>query len=101
MGREKAAVGVFISFEEPTRAMQAEAASHRFFDSPWSKHPCVQLRTIAELLDGKAVDHPRVAGANQTFKAAPRMVREHARLLMLDLGNGTDHGSPRKDRRRR
>src|ERR1041385_908762 len=71
--REKAEAGVLISFEEPTKAMRAEAASAGFFDSPWGKFPRMQLRTVAELLDGKGIDYPRTAGVNVTLKAAPRV----------------------------
>jgi site-specific DNA-methyltransferase (adenine-specific) len=73
--REKAAIGVLISFEEPTSAMRKEAAGGGFFETPWGKHPRLQLLTIAELLDGRLIDYPRVTNANQTFKAGPRAKR--------------------------
>jgi hypothetical protein len=38
----------------------------------WGKHPRIQLFTVGELLYGKTVDYPRVAGANQIFRAASR-----------------------------
>lgn len=74
--REKAELGVLISFEEPTRDMRKEAASAGFYESPWGKHPKVQLLTVGELLEGKAVDMPRTAGTNRTFKAAPKAKRK-------------------------
>ena len=38
--REKAAIGVLITLEEPTRNMRAEAAGAGFYESPWqTKHP--------------------------------------------------------------
>lgn len=70
--REKADIGVLISFEEPTRDMRKEAASAGFYESPWGKHPKVQLLTVGELLEGKTVDMPRTAGTNRTFKKAPK-----------------------------
>ena len=70
--REEAEIGVLISFEEPTRQMRTEAASAGFFESPWGKHPRIQLLTVAELLGGKTIDYPRTAGINVTTKAAPR-----------------------------
>lgn len=73
--REKAALGIVISFEEPTREMRKEAASAGFYESPWGNHPKVQLLTVAELLDGKVVDMPRTAGINRTFKRAPKAKR--------------------------
>jgi DNA modification methylase len=70
--REKAEIGVLISFEEPTRQMRTEAASAGFFESPWGKHPRIQLLTVEELLGGKGIDYPRTGGINVTTKAAPR-----------------------------
>lgn len=67
--REKAAIGVLISLEEATAAMRREAASAGFYDSPWGKHPKLQIRTVAELLDGKAIDQPP---SNVTMKKAPK-----------------------------
>jgi len=72
--REKATIGVLISFEEPTKPMRQEAASAGFYTSPWGKHPRVQLLTVAELLGGKTIDYPRTAGINQTFKQAPKAI---------------------------
>jgi hypothetical protein len=57
---------------DPTEPMRKEAASAGFYDSPWgTKHPRVQLLTIADLLDGKQVDLPPT-GDVRTFKASPR-----------------------------
>jgi hypothetical protein len=82
--REKAQIGVLISFHEPTRQMREEAASAGFYDSPWGKHPRIQLITIAELLDGRTIDYPRTKGSNVTYKQAPRAVKKVAE--QLDLG---------------
>ena len=70
--REGAQIGVLISFEQPTKQMRAEAASHGFYHSLWGNHPKIQLITVGELLDGKTVDMPRTSGINKTFKAAPK-----------------------------
>ncbi len=58
--REKADLGLFITLEEPTRDMRAEAASAGFYHSViWQRdYPRMQLRTIAELLEGRAFDIP-------------------------------------------
>jgi hypothetical protein len=70
--REKAQMGVLITMEEPTRPMKTEAAGAGFYDSPWgSRHPRLQIVTIAELLEGKGVDRPPHQG-NVTFKKAPK-----------------------------
>lgn len=76
--REKAEIGVLLSFEPPTKPMRSEAATAGFYESPWGKHPRIQLLTVAELLDGKGIDYPRVSGANQTYKQAPRAARKVA-----------------------
>lgn len=83
LDREKAAIGVLISFETPTRDMRREAASAGFYESPWGKHPRIQLMTIEEILGGKTVDYPAVTGGNRTYKSAARMLRKVAEPLSL------------------
>jgi DNA modification methylase len=70
--REKAEIGVLLSFEEPTAGMRSEAAEAGFYDSPWGKHPRIQLRTIRELLNGHGIDYPHVTGSNVTLRRARR-----------------------------
>jgi len=55
--REKADIGVLLSFETPTKPMKTEAASAGFYTSPWGKHARLQLLTVAELLAGKVIDY--------------------------------------------
>src|SRR5205823_3576076 len=51
--REKAEIGVYISFEEPTKPMQKEAAEAGFYTShDGSRYPRLQLLTIKDLLEG-------------------------------------------------
>ncbi|MFH1744394.1 MAG: DNA methyltransferase [bacterium] len=69
--REKAEIGVLLSFLKPTAPMKKEAFSAGFYDSPWGSHPRIQLVMIAQLLEGKGIDYPRVTGANVTYKRAP------------------------------
>lgn len=76
--REKADMGVLISFETSTKLMRTEAASAGFYTSPWGKHARLQLLTVAELLAGKGIDYPRTAGINRTYKQAPRVLRKVA-----------------------
>jgi len=83
IGREKAEIGVLISFEKPTRPMRTEAASAEFYTSPWGQHPRIQLLTVEELLDGRGIDYPRTAGVNQTFKRAPKVARKESKRLEL------------------
>ncbi|WP_417915078.1 DNA methyltransferase [Candidatus Electronema sp. JM] len=69
--RENAAVGVFITLENPTKDMKTEAASAGFYHSPdWNRdYPKIQIMTIEELLAGAAVQMP---GKAQTYKKAQR-----------------------------
>jgi site-specific DNA-methyltransferase (adenine-specific) len=71
LDREKAAIGVFISLEEPTRDMIAEAASAGFYHSAyWGRdYPRLQIVTIETLLKGHTVEMPP---QRATFKTAPR-----------------------------
>jgi len=77
MDREKAAIGVFITLEEPTSPMRTEAVSAGFYESALKmegesaeKFPKIQLLTIAELLAGRKVQFPRHVVA--TFAQAER-----------------------------
>ena len=84
--REKAAIGVLITMEEPTKPMRVEAASAGFYESPWqTKHPKIQILTVGELLDGKAIDAPPSKDI-RTFKKAPRAKgkAEHRQGKMFD-----------------
>jgi len=74
LDREGAAIGVLIAMQEPTKPMQAEAASAGFYDSPWwnKRYPKIQILTIEELLHGKAIDYPPARQVNATFKEAPK-----------------------------
>lgn len=83
--REKAAIGVLISMQEPTGAMREEAASAGFYESPWGKHPRIQLITVAELLAGKKIDCPPQSQVSTTFKKAPRHVRKQGTVQELPL----------------
>lgn len=70
--REKAAIGVFITLEEPSREMLKEAASAGFYQSlGWGvNYPRVQILTIESLLrQDAAVKMPQQFG---TFKQAQR-----------------------------
>ncbi|HVG00103.1 MAG TPA: restriction endonuclease [Chloroflexia bacterium] len=70
--REGAAIGVFISLEEPSKDMVTEAVKHGYYHSPgWSKdYPKIQILTIAELLKGAEIKMPPPFG---TFKEAQKV----------------------------
>ena len=74
LDREQAEIGVFITFQKPTKAMRSEAAGTGFYLSPgWNKqYPRLQILTIEELLNGKTIDYPASESTSVTFKKAPR-----------------------------
>ena len=70
--REKAAIGVLITMEAPTKEMRKEAATGEFYTSEWGTHPKIQLLTVADLLDGKTINRPPDRQTGATFKKAPK-----------------------------
>ena len=58
--REKAALGLFISLDDPTRDMRTEEAGDGFYHSElWQRDfPKIQLRTITDLLADRGFDLP-------------------------------------------
>ncbi|MCX6601885.1 MAG: DNA methyltransferase [bacterium] len=88
--REKAAVGVFITLEEPTKPMKKEAADAGFYHSSFqdTKHPRLQIVTIEELLEGKSLDLPVLASMpsqDATFKKAAKVRRTKKGNESLDF----------------
>lgn len=75
MEREKAAMGLFISLEPPTREMEREAVSAGFYKSDLMNrdYPRIQIKTVGELLEGNRFELPNQPGG---YKAAPRVRRE-------------------------
>lgn len=73
LDRENAQIGVLITMQEPTKAMRKEAASGGFYESrlQGTRHPRLQILTIAELLEGKRIDCPPLR-TEVTFRQAPR-----------------------------
>ncbi len=65
--REQAAIGVFITFESPSKDMTSEAISAGFYHSSgWNQnYPRIQILTIEELLHNAEVKMPPQFG---TFK---------------------------------
>ena len=74
--RERAAIAVLITLQEPTKPMKTEAVAAGFYDSEHFKgqYPQIQILTIRELLAGAKVKFPQ-AGMNATFKPAPKKHR--------------------------
>src|SRR5690606_9147482 len=96
--REKAQVGVLIAMHEPTGPMKAEAAGAGFYVPPGhqgTRHPRLQILTVAELLAGARVGLPPVRDF-RTFKKAPRVAaapKEQTGTLDFDAaGPGDEEG---------
>jgi site-specific DNA-methyltransferase (adenine-specific) len=84
--RETAAMGVFITLEEPSRDMVTEAVTAGHYHSPgWNKdYPRLQILTVADLLKGQArVEMPPEF---QTFQQV-RPVPTHAQVALFGAGN--------------
>lgn len=59
MERERAPLGVFITAENPTRAMESDAAAVGRFQDEWGRtYPRLQIITLAELFRGKKPEIP-------------------------------------------
>lgn len=93
--REKAEIGVLISFNEPTAGMRARAAEAGFYESPWRKHPRIQLRTVGELLAGHGIDYPHMA--NVTHKRAQRADSREAEAMELFASSAADNPSGERE----
>jgi len=74
--REGAAMGVFVTLEEPTREMITEATSAGFYQSPgWRKdYPKLQIYSIEQLLAGSEIKMPP---ATTTFKVAKKSLTDY------------------------
>jgi site-specific DNA-methyltransferase (adenine-specific) len=78
--RERAALGLFITLEEPSAPMKAEAAGVGFYEPKhWEgqdhRFPKLQILTIEAILQGHRPDLPAFA-PSATFKQAPRKMKE-------------------------
>lgn len=82
--REKAAIGLFITLEKPSRDMLREAATAGFYESKvWQKkYPRIQILTIEEILAGKTVDMPPSYG---TFKQAQKIQKIAEEQASFDI----------------
>jgi DNA modification methylase len=83
--REKAEIGVFLSFDEPTKPMLREAAEAGLYKSTdGTTYPRLQILTIQQILDGKQPEYP-LHRRDATFKKAPRSRPAAAENLSLPL----------------
>lgn len=74
VSRQQAAIGLFITLEEPTRNMVAEVKATDPYLSPrWNReYPKIQILTIQELLEGAK---PELPPKINMFQEAPKMKR--------------------------
>lgn len=72
VNREKAALGILVTLEEPTRDMKMEALTAGLYHSAgWHQdYPQIQILTVDQLLRGAGIQMPP---ANITFKQAERV----------------------------
>ena len=86
--REKAAIGLFISLEPPTRDMRQEAAAAGFYHSDlWARDfPKIQLRTVGEMLSGQGFELPPRPG---DYQPAQRVRRPQGRQATLEEAGGS------------
>jgi len=84
VGRENAAIGVFVTLNEPTKDMRKEAVSAGYyFSEGWNiNYPKIQILTVGELLDGAVINMPPVRA---TFKKAKQEKKTgHEALPLFD-----------------
>ncbi len=82
--RENAAIGVYITLEDPTRDMTTEAVKAGFYHSEgWGKdYLRIQILTVADLLRGAEIKMPPAHG---TFKQAQREQVRGQQTMFGDL----------------
>jgi hypothetical protein len=86
--REEAEIGVYISFVEPTKPMQKEAADAGFYTSlDGSRYPRLQLLTIKGLMEGTQQLQRPWHVRDVTFRKAPKARTDSAQNLTLSLGD--------------
>ena len=88
--REKAALGLFISLEEPTRDMRTEAASGGLFHSDlWDRdYSKIQIRTVAEMLEGNDFELPPRPAAYQPAQRVRRSQGRQPQMEGLETARG-------------
>ena len=85
-GRKEAAIGVFITLEEPSKDMTTESVSSGYYHSDlWQKdYPRIQLLTIDDLLNSKGIDMPKYV-SGQTFKQAEKVKKKQGKQGELGI----------------
>lgn len=74
--RENAAIGAFITLNDPTRPMITEAAEAGFYTAPdGTQYPKLQILTVGELFAGLPLNYPRYK-KDATIKQAARKSKQ-------------------------
>ena len=78
ISRQKAAMGIFLTLEEPTGEMTKEVKATDPYISPiWNtEYPKIQILTIEQLLKG---EKPKLPPISNMFKEAPKLERKSER----------------------
>lgn len=81
-----AEIGVLITMQDHTKGMKKAATSADFYESPWRKHPRIQLFTVEELLEGRTtIDSPPLGQVGGTYKTAPKHEKQKSEQNELQL----------------
>lgn len=93
VSRQRAAMGIFITLEEPTSEMIKEVKVTEPYISPvWHhEYPKLQILTVEELLKGKRPSMPQV---ENSFKKAPTEERATRSTSAKLFQNDKRHGAP-------
>jgi len=88
------ALGIFITLEPPTEPMLTEAlTAGSYHSSLWNKdYPKIQILTIEELLQGKAIKMP--PSATSPFAKAPKIGKPEGKQLAEELLQGKTINTP-------
>ena len=82
VGREKAAIGLFVTLHPPTAPMKAEAAKAGFYQWEGERCPRIQILTVEELLDGRRADLPLIDHAAAVKQASVDRARTTQHTLL-------------------
>ena len=90
--REKAAIGVLLTMQPPTKEMRKEAANAGFYKSAWNQrqYARLQILTVEDLLTGKTIDRPAAAQTSVTFKRAPKALPKGRETSPIPFGEPED-----------
>jgi site-specific DNA-methyltransferase (adenine-specific) len=80
MEREKAALGIFLTLNEPSREMEREAAAAGLYETGGMKVPRIQILTAAQVLDERRPQVP--FGFTEGYKKAAREKGEKQGVLL-------------------